>query len=439
MGDSTATLGIIIKARDMASGQVNKLNGSLKGLASGGLSGLGLGFMGAAGAAAMLTGALVKGVQGAIDEEASIKKMTAALKANVTNWDGNTDAIDAAIKARENLGFSDDDLRASMTKLIPATKNVTGALELQRTAMDLARLKGIDLESASQALVKVEAGQYRALKDLGIVLRDGATQTEALAAVQAVAEGQAASYADTTAGKMDTLGIKFDDLTEKVGAALVPALDGLVTNLTKVMDAIDLDKPQTFMDRIDGLADAFYHLNPMTAAQASAQDTLNAKMQAAYKPTYDAALAMDTYAEKTAEAREPTKRLTSSNNGLADSFGRVAQTGAEALAAVQAEIDALYELDWINRHLHPRGSGNSGALSHSPTGVATPHASGGWAGLNGPELSLLGEKGPEYVIPNHQLGKSGSPEYVAVGVSRKDIARMVDQELYFRLQLTPRG
>lgn len=33
----------------------------------------------------------------------------------------------------------------------------------------------------------------------------------------------------------------------------------------------------------------------------------------------------------------------------------------------------------------------------------TQHASGGWAGLHGPELSLLGENGPEYVIPNGGL------------------------------------
>src|SRR5439155_1692712 len=31
------------------------------------------------------------------------------------------------------------------------------------------------------------------------------------------------------------------------------------------------------------------------------------------------------------------------------------------------------------------------------------HAAGGWAGLNGPELSWLGEQGPEYVISNHEL------------------------------------
>lgn len=34
-------------------------------------------------------------------------------------------------------------------------------------------------------------------------------------------------------------------------------------------------------------------------------------------------------------------------------------------------------------------------------------ASGGWAGLHGPELAWLGERGPEYVIPNAALSNSG--------------------------------
>ena len=36
------------------------------------------------------------------------------------------------------------------------------------------------------------------------------------------------------------------------------------------------------------------------------------------------------------------------------------------------------------------------------------HAAGGMVGLNGPEIGLLGEKGPEYVVPNHQLGGMGA-------------------------------
>lgn len=67
---------------------------------------------------------------------------------------------------------------------------------------------------------------------------------------------------------------------------------------------------------------------------------------------------------------------------------------------------------------------------------AVPHQAGGWVGLHGPELSLLGERGPEYVIPNHELGGAGrgSMGVRIVGVSEAEILDMVERGLYFRLQ-----
>ena len=35
-----------------------------------------------------------------------------------------------------------------------------------------------------------------------------------------------------------------------------------------------------------------------------------------------------------------------------------------------------------------------------------PFSSGGWAGLHGPEIALLGENGPEYVVPNSQISRT---------------------------------
>lgn len=63
------------------------------------------------------------------------------------------------------------------------------------------------------------------------------------------------------------------------------------------------------------------------------------------------------------------------------------------------------------------------------------HAAGGWVGLKGPELAMVGEKGPEYVIPNHQLGGGGGGQGVRiVGVSARELADIVDRELYVRIQ-----
>jgi hypothetical protein len=66
---------------------------------------------------------------------------------------------------------------------------------------------------------------------------------------------------------------------------------------------------------------------------------------------------------------------------------------------------------------------------------APGHAEGGWVGLHGPELAMVGERGPEYVVPNHRLnGKSEAQGVTIVGVSERQIMDMVDRKLYFQLR-----
>ena len=195
---------------------------------------------------------LQEGVQAAIDDEASVQRLTAALHANVAGWDGNMDAINRTIAASQQLGFTDDETRESLTLLSAATHDLGKAQELQATAMDLARFKGISLQAASEALVKVEAGQYRLLKSLGIELRAGATQTEALAAVQKVAGGQAETFGESTAGAMKRAQIAIEEAGESIGRAFVPAVG----------------------EAADYLNDLFYLLNQATGAtEDAAQET----------------------------------------------------------------------------------------------------------------------------------------------------------------------
>jgi TP901 family phage tail tape measure protein len=45
------------------------------------------------------------------------------------------------------------------------------------------------------------------------------------------------------------------------------------------------------------------------------------------------------------------------------------------------------------------------------------YAAGGWAGLNGPELALLGERGPEYVVPHNALASGGAHSSMTINVA----------------------
>lgn len=279
MPDPRTTL--IWSLRDEVSASAKRLNNNLdqvgvksKG-ATGALGKLGVATGGlvtptslAAAGALAFVGAMTQATRAAIADEESQNRLKASLETNVRGWDGNTDAIEANIKAKQRLGFSDEELRDSLTVLAGATNDVAEAQKIMNTAMDLARFKGIDLKTASEALIKVEGGAYRSLKQLGIKLKDGATSTEALAAVQKVAAGQAEAYGDTTAGAMEAAEIAIDELTESFGTGLVPVVGDaarVVTNLTDAFTNLNsaTGGSKSLVDEFVGAWDTLQSVNPV--------------------------------------------------------------------------------------------------------------------------------------------------------------------------------
>jgi hypothetical protein len=77
----------------------------------------------------------------------------------------------------------------------------------------------------------------------------------------------------------------------------------------------------------------------------------------------------------------------------------------------------------------PKGNNNQGARKL---------AAGGWAGLNGPELAWIGEKGPEYVTPAGPSA-AGRGGFTIQGISEREIIEMVDRGLYFKLRRSGTG
>lgn len=120
---------------------------------------------------------------------------------------------------------------------------------------------------------------------------------------------------------------------------------------------------------------------------------------------------------------------------------------AAVLAASQnpqlrAEIDGIWNrsLSDVISGKHPDTSGPgfhapSGDFLQKLFGGAGRSAAGGWVGMNGPELRLVGEQGPEYVRRNGTgTGDSGGTGFTIQGVSEQQILDMVDRGLYFRLR-----
>lgn len=272
MAERTATLTFL--ARDAASGPVKAIDKALGGLNAGARrAGGGLKIAAgaivdvgklAAGAALAGVGALAAGLvyatKQAAEEEKGVDRLAASLTANIKGFDGNTAAIERAIKVGERKAFSDDAQRKSLAMLVARTKDVAKAQDLMSTAMDLARFKGISLEEASAALIKIEGGQFRALKALGIAVEPvttaqdklknstktytdaqmaaavatdaAASSAAAIAAVQAVAAGQADVYGKSTAGAFESFKLALDNVVEDIGGFLLPIATRLAQTLT---------------------------------------------------------------------------------------------------------------------------------------------------------------------------------------------------------------
>jgi len=187
------------------------------------------GFAIAGAAAVAVGGAMFAAAKAAAEEDASIARLNATISANTNITEDQRRAMDAAVESRQNLAFSDDELRDSLARLIPRTGDVTKAIELQGIAADFARLRGVSLATASDLVGKVFSGNTSILSRYGFTVEEGATATEALAMIQNAAAGQAEAYADTVAGSLEIIKNGIDNTVEDIGRVVLPILAKVLT------------------------------------------------------------------------------------------------------------------------------------------------------------------------------------------------------------------
>lgn len=211
------------------------------------------GFGIAMGAAGVL-GAVQQSVQAYQESEKSGARMSAQLDTLAKNTSLYRQQIDDAIKAQSEFGaFDDEDLQDSFTKLVRATGDVGQALELNNLVMDIARGRGVDLATASDAVAKAAAGNTGALKRMGVQVEKGASAQEALAAAQSKYAGQAKQYGETNAASADRSAIAWENAQEEFGAKAARAFQ------------IGADGARRFADDLDGVVDAAGGLKGLAA------------------------------------------------------------------------------------------------------------------------------------------------------------------------------
>jgi hypothetical protein len=115
-----------------------------------------------------------------------------------------------------------------------ATKDISAAQKLQSLALDVSASGTISLQAATNALAKAQEGNFTALGKLGAGIDASIIKSKdfdaATAALAKTFEGQAATQADTFAGKMLRLNVAFDEAKETVGSYVLDAITPLISS-----------------------------------------------------------------------------------------------------------------------------------------------------------------------------------------------------------------
>jgi hypothetical protein len=216
-----------ISARDAASGNINKVNKSLKALQ--------FGFAAAGIAAAALAKFAFDAVKAAAEDEMSNARLNAALKARGFLTEDLAAKIKEQTLSMAALGITDDQVRAGIEVGSRFFKDQTTILKANTVAADVAAVTGGSLADVIETIGKGAQGQTRGLRALGVQINKGATVQDILTAVSAKYSGIATEIAKTTGGKYLAAQVSLNEKMEDFGYRLLPAVNAALDFMTQTV------------------------------------------------------------------------------------------------------------------------------------------------------------------------------------------------------------
>lgn len=176
------------------------------------------------------------------DESLDASAQMAQVKTNIDNAGLSYEKLSKQIQDYSNaqikMGFDDEDTALSVSRLALATGSYSDALKLNQISMDLARSKNISLADATNLVTQVTQGNGRVLKQYGISLDDSASAAENLDKLQQKLAGSAAAFADTAAGKIESVSVQWRNMKEEVGNKLAPVISAVFSKFQEYLPKI---------------------------------------------------------------------------------------------------------------------------------------------------------------------------------------------------------
>jgi hypothetical protein len=387
-------------------------------------------------AAAALAGlgvALVAATKAAVEDNADQAQLALTLQ-NVT------DASDAQVKAIEDQisamsrasGVADSELRPALASLVRGTKDIATATDALALAQDISAGSGLSLASVSDALAAAYGGNMKALGALspGIkaMIKDGASLDEVMGLLGGTFGGAAANAADTAAGKFKILKNSLDETQESIGAALLPVVQAVLPYLQKFADWAEKN-PQLFLfiaGAIGAVAAAIVAtniamaLNPFSLIAAGIA-LLVVGLVVAYK--------------KFEWFSTGVKAVVNTIIGVFEVWANSWIKVINAIIKGYNALPLLPDIGFIGEIKIGRVGGDEGTTSGG--GINIPKmASGGI--VNQPTLAMIGEAGPEAVIPLSRMGQMGGGMTITVNAGLISTPDQIGQDIIAAIQKAQR-
>jgi hypothetical protein len=205
----------------------------------------------AAAALAGLAVALGDATRAAMEDQQEQAALALTLQ-NVTGAGAaQTAQVEKQISAMSRAsGVADTEYRKALEALVRGTKDVGIAMNDMNLVMDISTATGMDSASVADALAKAYQGNFKALRSLSpemsTMIKEGASLNEVMDVLGGTFGGATANNAETAAGKMKILSNSIGETKESIGAALLPVLEAVLPVLNKFAMWAQ-DNPKAFL------------------------------------------------------------------------------------------------------------------------------------------------------------------------------------------------
>jgi hypothetical protein len=356
----------------------------------------------AAAALAGLTVALGDATKAAMEDQQEQAALALTLQ-NVTGAGAaQTAQVEKQISAMSRAsGVADTEYRLALEALVRGTKDVDMAMRDMNLVMDISTATGTSSATVADALAKAYQGNFKALRSLSpemaTMIKEGASLNEIMDVLGGTFGGATANAADTAAGKMKILSNSIGETKESIGAALLPVVEAVLPILNKFAMWAQ-DNPQAFLaiaGAIGAVAAAIVVTNIAMALNPFALIAAGIALLV---------VALVTAYKKFEWFRDGINLIVNTVIGFFAGMVNAAIGAVNAIISAYNSIPLLPDLPKAPTVPVPQLGKTSN--TPAPGRMSIPRLADGGI-VSSPTLALIGEAGPEAVVPLDRMGTGG--------------------------------